>query len=46
MRKGSCFYCGYLKEIKLPNGGTRYYCSDKDCTVDPNDPDCNYDDQL
>ena len=35
----NCFRCGYFRK----EGGTRYYCSDRDCTVDPNDPDCRYD---
>jgi hypothetical protein len=41
--KSSCFYCGYYKEEKRANGTTRHYCNDKDCTVDPYDPECNYD---
>ena len=35
----NCFRCGYLRK----EGDTRYYCNDRDCIVDPNDPDCRYD---
>lgn len=36
----NCFRCGYLKEEKR-NGETVYYCNDRDCIVDPNEPDCS-----
>ena len=42
--KSNCHYCGYYREEKQENGSIRCYCSDKDCTVDPYDPECNYDD--
>ena len=41
--KGSCFHCGWYREEKRANGTIRHYCNDKDCTVDPYDPECNYD---
>ena len=37
--KNSCFYCGYFRKEK----DGRNYCNDRDCTVDPHDPECNYD---
>ena len=40
--KDSCFHCGYFREEKLSNGNIRYYCNDRDCTVDPYEPECNY----
>lgn len=43
MRKTSCFYCGYFKKEKQKDGSVRYYCHDRDCTVDPYEPECNYD---
>lgn len=36
--RNSCHSCGYCKKE-----GDRYYCSDRDCHVDPHDPECNYD---
>lgn len=38
----SCYYCGYFRKEIRPNGSIRYYCEAMDCTVDPNDPECNY----
>lgn len=38
----SCFYCGYFRRLKRSDGSIRDYCNDRDCTVDPNDPECNY----
>lgn len=43
MRKTSCFNCPYYKQLKKDNGELRNYCADKDCTVDPYEPECNYD---
>lgn len=40
--KNSCYYCGYFRKETRPNGSIRYYCKDRDCIVDPNDPECNY----
>ena len=40
--RGNCYSCGYLKEEKNKDGSTRYYCNDRDCIVDPYDPECNY----
>ena len=37
----NCYCCGYYKEEKS-NGSIRPYCNDRDCTVDPLDPECNY----
>ena len=39
----SCYYCGYFRKLQRTNGSIRCYCEDRDCTVDPNDPECNYD---
>lgn len=44
MRCSNCFKCGYFKKLKESNGRIRNYCDDRDCTVNPYDPDCNYDD--
>ena len=38
----SCLYCGYFRRLKRSDGSIRNYCIDRDCTVDPNDPECNY----
>ena len=35
--KDSCHSCGYCKKEE-----DQYYCADKDCYVDPFDPECNY----
>lgn len=40
--KNSCFYCGYLRKEETSNGVIRYYCNDRDCFVDPYEPECNY----
>ncbi len=42
MRRTSCYRCGYLKKGHTKNGKTYYYCEDRDCTVDPDEPECNY----
>ena len=42
IRKGSCKLCGYFREEVEPDGTTRYYCNDLDCTIDIYDPACNY----
>lgn len=44
MRKRSCFYCGYYKKETREDGSIRHYCNDRDCTVEPHDPECNYED--
>lgn len=36
MRRSSCYNCGYCR-----SEGDRFYCNDRDCYVDPNEPDCN-----
>ena len=43
MHRGSCHSCGYYREEKKSNGTIRHYCNDRDCTVDPFEPECNYD---
>ena len=37
----SCFHCGYCRKEKDEDSGTLYYCADRDCYVDPFEPDCN-----
>jgi hypothetical protein len=44
MHRGSCYGCTYFREEKCGGGTVRPYCNDKDCTVDPYDPECNYND--
>ena len=39
MRTTNCFGCGYLQKEE----DARYYCNDRDCRVDPYEPECNYD---
>ena len=46
MRKSCCLYCGYCRKEKDEEGNTQYYCNDRDCTVDPYDPECNYDEDY
>lgn len=41
--KNNCYRCGYFRKLKRADGSIRNYCNDKDCTVDPTDPECNYD---
>ena len=41
--KSNCYRCGWFKELQRKDGSTRPYCNDRDCTVDPYDPECNYD---
>ena len=43
MHRSCCKGCGWFKELKRSNGTIRNYCNDRDCTVDPYDPECNYD---
>jgi len=38
-----CFGCGYYKILKDNKGIPYHYCSDRDCRVDPYEPECNYD---
>ena len=40
--KNNCYCCGWFKELKRTDGSIRNYCDDRDCTVDPYDPECNY----
>ena len=40
MRRGYCHGCSYCKLIPESDF---VYCEDKDCKVDPYEPDCNYD---
>lgn len=40
--RSNCYFCGYYQELKRKDGSTRCYCNDRDCTVDPYDPECNY----
>lgn len=42
MKVKSCFGCGYhkiMKDARRPY----HYCEDRDCRVDPHEPECNYD---
>ena len=41
--RSNCFNCGYFKKEKRQDGTIRNYCNDRDCTVDPYEPDCNED---
>lgn len=41
MRRSNCFYCGYCRKEKRSDNSIRYYCNDRDCTVDPYEPACN-----
>ena len=43
MRMRNCFGCGYHKMEKDSKGISYHYCSDRDCRVDPHEPECNYD---
>lgn len=36
--KTNCFGCGYLQKEE----DACYYCNDRDCRVDPYEPECNY----
>ena len=40
--KRNCFNCEYFNKLKRKDGSIDY-CDDRDCTVDPYDPECNYD---
>ena len=33
-----------IKKETREDGSIRHYCNDRDCTVEPHDPECNYDD--
>lgn len=39
----NCFGCGYHKVLKDNKCRPYHYCSDRDCRVDPHEPECNYD---
>lgn len=39
-RRGYCHGCSYCKTIP---DSELIYCADKDCQVDPYEPECNYD---
>ena len=41
--RNSCKGCGYYYLLHRTDGSVRCYCDEKDCTVDPSDPECNYD---
>ena len=43
MKHSACFPCGYYREERRPDGSLSCYCEDRDCTVDPYEPECNYD---
>lgn len=43
MKIRNCFGCGYHKLEKDSKGTPYHYCSDRDCRVDPHEPECNYD---
>ena len=38
--KNSCYCCGYFRELKRADGSIRNYCNERDCTVDPYEPEC------
>ena len=42
-RCSNCYHCGYFRELPQEDGTVRNYFNDKDCTVDPYDPECNND---
>ena len=42
MKKSNCYHCGYFRKEKCSDNNIRNYCNDRDCTVDPLDPACNY----
>lgn len=41
MKRNSCYTCGYCKKEEW-SGEVQYYCNDRDCIIDPTDPDCNW----
>ena len=43
MRMKNCFGCGYHRLEKDKNGIPYHYCNDRDCRIDPHEPECNYD---
>ena len=40
----SCFSCGYYRKEKSPDGSVLDYCHDRDCIVDPYEPECEFND--
>lgn len=40
----NCYYCGYFRREIKKDGTERPYCNDRDCTVDPCEPECQYED--
>lgn len=40
--KKDCYKCSYFHKEKV-RGKTKYYCHDRDCYVNPLEPECNYD---
>ncbi len=43
MKMRNCFGCGYHRIMKDSKGNSYHYCNDRDCEVDPHEPECNYD---
>lgn len=44
MGYSNCCYCGYYHKEKRSDGSIRHYCNDRDCTVDPYEPECRNND--
>ena len=42
--RNSCLSRGYYRKEKRTDGSIRHYCNDRDCTVDPCEPECNFND--
>lgn len=42
MKMSNCFGCGYHR-VKMAGNIPYHYCADRDCRVDPHEPECNYD---
>lgn len=40
MKRKQCFNCSYVTVVKVGKM-KRYYCNDRDCTVDPFEPECD-----
>ena len=40
--KSNCFHCEYYRDEHRDDGSIRHYCNDLDCTIDPFEPECNY----
>lgn len=38
----NCYNCSYFRDLK-EKLEAKGYCEDRDCTVDPLDPECQYD---